>query len=101
MEQYLCSLSLKTILVISNDLYYDYLIDRPYNALCLLFHSFTSVFLWYASYVIFQMKINAHDVGNGTWEKTIQNNYVGVLSKTRKKKFATCFRTFSFNTCKF
>ena len=47
------------------------------------------------------MKINAHDVGNGTWEKTIQNNYVGVLSKTCKKKFATCFRTFSFNTSKF
>ena len=27
---------------------------------------------------------NSHDSGNDTWEKTQQNNVVGVISKTHK-----------------
>jgi len=30
-------------------------------------------------------------LGNDTWEKTMQNDYVGVLSKTNKKKTVSDF----------
>ena len=34
---------------------------------------------------------NAHDSGNDTLEKKLQNNTVGLISKSRKKRFPSPF----------